>query len=377
MLPAVLAALLLAPATAGTSPSGAFPDVLIDDRGRPAERKALDAALERLKRSPTARRLARRHGRLAPVVLSFAPISGSTGTVLEDTTLGRSLWEQDPPAVLIDDRLAVSTRPITDILAHELYGHDLVLRAAQRSGGGVARLMENEAWSLAVGYVVALEAGDPVFADDAADWIAESTGAYYSQHLFSDSPERIELSLSEARAPRAAIAARLKELARRRRWVEVRKKDLAVWDFRLSHMEKVHGLDARSVRELQDSLDALANTLIPKRAALLDAAEPHLRSVQKWLDEPEGRAWQAQMAAVAADPYARGLEAEWAALGRRLARLKARQAKAPEPPTSAPRGVKQLGWEEVTVLVDKDKAAHPGHWQGAPETEAPVEWIVP
>lgn len=376
LLPAALAALLLAPAWAGTAPSRAFPEVLIDDRGHPAERRALDAALTRLKRSPTARRLARRHRRLAPVVLSFAPISGSSSSGLEDTTLGRSLCAQDPPGILIDDRLAVSTRPITDILAHELYGHDLIVRAAPRSAGGVAGLMENEAWALAVGYVVALEAGDPTFADDAADWIAESTGAYYSQHLFSDSPERIELSLSEAREPRAAIAARLRELARRRRWVEIRKKDMEVWNFRLAHMEKAHGLDARSVRELQDSLDVFTSTLIPNRAALLNAAEPHLKSVQQWLDEPEGRAWEAEMIAVSTDPYAMTLEADWAALGRRLAELRARQPKPPEPPPSAPAELKQLTWDEATALVDEDQAAHPGHWQGAPETEEPVDWIV-
>ena len=263
ILPTVLAALLLTPVSADTAPSLVFSEVLIDDRGHPAERIALNAALARLKRSPTARRLAKRHRKLAPVVLSFGPISRSTSSALEDTTLGRALFDRDPPGILIDERLVVSTRPITDILAHELYGHDLILRVAKQSANGIGWLMENEAFSLAVGHVVALEAGDPVFEDDAVDWIAESTGTYYSQHLFFDSPSRIELSLSEARAPRAAIDARLRELARRRRWVEIRKKDMTVWNFQLTHMEKFHGLDARSVRELQDSLDVFTSTKTP------------------------------------------------------------------------------------------------------------------
>ena len=150
-------------------------------------------------------------------------------------------------SVLINQGLSVSTHAFVETLAHELYGHGIILREAARERLDLGHLMENEAFSLAVGAVCALESGDSVMKEDLLDALSRSTSAYYAGFLFSDSAaQRLQLSLAEAGDPDAAIAARLDELARRRRHVALRSRDMAVWRWRLDHFERAHGADPRA-----------------------------------------------------------------------------------------------------------------------------------
>ena len=371
-----LAAILAWPASAAVRPSAHSSEIRIDDRGDARERRIIERALARIGSSPTARRLERRHRRLAPVTVSFAPISEGTATAIDVDLLGRTLVDQSPPAIKLNERLVVSTRTLVEVLAHELYGHDLILREARERGVELGYLTVNEGFSLAVGYLIAREAGEAALEDDAVDYMAESTGTYCAHHLFRDSPERIELCLPEARDARSAIAARLKEVARRRRSLAVSKKDLAVWNFYLSHLEQSHGLDRRAVARLREDLDSTAKDQLPTRRALLDAAEPHLKKVLAWLDEPEGRGWVARMSAAWKNPYTAALHEEWAGIGRRTSELRASRPERPKPPDPRP-AVQQLDWDEVSARIAKDRAEHADHFKNEPKTDPPVAWIVP
>ena len=113
---------LCVPCQAKTSASRAVPGVRIDDRGRPAERARLEAALAHLQGSPTARRLERRRRRLGPVTVAFA-VLGSSSAASPDGPWGRALTDREPPLILLDEGLAVSTHAFAETLAHELYGH--------------------------------------------------------------------------------------------------------------------------------------------------------------------------------------------------------------------------------------------------------------
>lgn len=336
----------------------------------------LEAALARMRKSPTARRLEKRRRRFEPVIVSFGEISESTSTSIDSDLLGRTHYDDTPPWIVLNERLIVSTRTLTETAAHELFGHDLIVPESRRTGADVSWLLENEAFSLAVGNLVALEAGEGTVDEDSIDWIAESTDTYRAEFLFKDSPAGIQLSLAEARDPCAAIAARLSELSRRRRSVEIRRKDMAVWNFELAHLEKEHGLDRLSVKDLQDDIDVWTSTIIPWRQALLDVAEPHLKTVQAWFEEPEGQAWVAELIAISTNPYSASLEAEWAGLGRSIAGARARLPRPPEAPPAPVPAVKQLTWDDVSALVKEDKEKNPNHWKDAPETEDPVDWIV-
>ncbi|MEK6537031.1 MAG: hypothetical protein AABZ63_06065, partial [Actinomycetota bacterium] len=204
---------------------------------------------------------------------------------------------------------------------------------------------------------------------------------------FTQSPDRLELSRREAEDPRAAVKARLKELSRRRRSLEVRKRDFALWKWQLDHFERGHGLDPRSVADLRESLDGWMKTMLPLRRSLLDKAEPHLQECLRWFDETEGRAFLARMPGLSAHPYALALEAELSALGRRLAKLKSgkpapqatalkARASAAAEPTASAAAVKQLDWDDITKMSDIDRAKHPEHWRNAPQTEPPLPWLI-
>ncbi|HAH07900.1 MAG TPA: hypothetical protein DCM05_15480 [Elusimicrobia bacterium] len=355
-----------------------MPGLLIDDHGSPRERELLDRALVRLQGSPTAKRLEARRRRLGPAVVAFAVLPGSAA-VPGDKTFGHVSTAPEGMSVRIDESLKVSSHAFIETLAHELYGHALIFPESKKAGADIGLLMENEGFSLAAGHLIALELKAPTNPDVLIDALTESPRAYYAERLFTQSPDRLELSRSEAADPRGAVMARQGELARRRRSLAVRGRDMAVWKWQLDHLERFHGLDPRSVRDLRESVEVWKSTMIPSQRALLDKAEPHMKECLRWFDaEPEGREYTARMAAVSSHPYALGLEAEWAALGRRIAALSA--AAPAEPPAPAKReaapAVKQLDWPDVERLASIDRAKHPEHWTYAPEAETPIPWLL-
>ena len=148
-----------------------------------------------------------------------------------------------------------------------------------------------------------------------------------------------------------------------------------MWTWQLDHFRDRHGLDPREVQDLRETLAVWVSTEIPARRALLDRAEPHLREVRAWLDTPEGRSYEAGMAAVSAHPYALALEAELAARGRRLAKLKAsRPVPAPEAAPAA--AVRQLDWDDIAKMATLDRAKHPEHWTDAPSTGESIPGLL-
>jgi hypothetical protein len=370
-----IAVLLAVPGAAETRPSRELPAIQIDDRGVAREREILEAALAKIKGTPTSRRLEPRRRRVPGAIVSFARFDDDPNPTLDGAFHGRTRLDRVPTEIVLNEKLAASTGTlIVETLAHELYGHALIVPEAAKEGVDIGWLVEHEGFSLAVGDLIAREAGEPARDEDRIDWIAESTAAYCDGVLFTDSPQRIELSLAEARDPKAAVAARLVELARRRTWISSRRRAYAAWTFRLDQLESVHGLDPRSTADLRESLRGLADDAIPQRQAILDAAEPHLRTVQTWLDEPEGKIWIATMTAVAASPVAARLEREWARLGIEIRARRAEETSKDGRPSAAPL-VRQLTWDDLGALVEKDRAAHPDHWTSEPRTDGPdVPW---
>jgi hypothetical protein len=276
--------------------------------------------------------------------------------------------------VELNEVLFISTDALIETLAHELYGHGVILRESGRLGLDLGHTVDNEAFSLAIGAVSALELGDPIGDEARVDALTLSTSAYADEVLFTDSPSRIDFSIDEARDPRGAIANRQKELARRRLSLSQRRKEILVWRWQIEHFEKVHRTDPRIFRDLRASLDD-DDVLSSSRRALLDAAEPHLNEVAAWLDEPDGRTFATGMVAMSTSPYMLNVDAELAALGRRIGELKAKRKSSPAPPVSP--AVKQAGWGDLIGMGIRDRAENPDHWKGAPETSATaLPWLA-
>jgi hypothetical protein len=367
-------ALWTATSTAETLPSKTLPGVSIDDRGRSSERSRLEAALGRLQRSATVRRMEARRRKQGAIVVAFAKLDTSTKSF--SGSHGHTDVDHEPARVEINEALIGSHRAFFETLAHELYGHGVLLREAARLGLDLGHTIDNEAFSLAVGAAAALEIGEPIEDEARLDALAVSPSAYAAEVLFTDSPARIEFTLEEARDPRAAIAARQKELARRRLSVSGRRREALVWRWKIEHFEKVHRAAPETFGDLRASLDELTRETLPGRSALLDAAEPHLKEVAAFLNGKDGRAFIAGMVATAASPYMKTLDADLAALGRRIAELRARRPKTTPAPVvpaaSIAPTVKQTDWNGLSVLEARDRRENPGHWTGAPEVQAPA-----
>jgi hypothetical protein len=353
--------------------------VTIDDRGRPAEGERLEAGLERLRRSAAVRGLEERRRKRGPMAVGFAALDTSTQAF--SGAHGNTDVHQRPTRVRINEGLFVSTHGFIETLAHELYGHGILLGEALALDLDVGHTIHNEGFALAVGMVAALEAGATVVEEPRLDALAVSTGAYAAEILFNDSKEkRIEFTLAEARDPRGAIAARRKELARRRLSVDGRRRESWVWRWRLEHFEKVHRVDPRALEDMRASVNGTLDSVLPEQRALLDAAEPHLKEVAAWLKGPEGRAFTAGMVAVSTSPYMRALDAELAALGRRIAALRASPPPAELSPAAAPGApaVEQIGWDALGDMCDRDRVENPDHWKRAPEAggQAALPWLA-
>ena len=366
------AALSIRPAAAEIFPSKVLSGVSIDDRGHPAEGARLEAALKHLQRSATVRRMEARRRKLGPLVISFAALDTSTEPF--SGSHGHTEVNRDSAQVQLNEVLYISTAAFIETLAHELYGHGVILRESARLGLDLGHTIDNEAFSLAIGAVSALELGDPIGDEARVDALTLSTSAYADEVLFTDSPSRIDFSINEARNPRAAITARQKELARRRLSLSQRRKEILVWRWQIEHFEKVHRTGPQIFKALRASLDN-DDVLSSSRRALLDKAEPHLKEVAAWLDEPDGRTFATGMVAASTSPYILSVDVELAALGRRIGELKAKRRSSPAPSISP--AAKQAGWGDLIGLGLRDRAENPDHWKGAPETStAALPWLA-
>lgn len=378
MLAPALALLLGLPAHANITESKALPGVLIDDRGRPAEGAMLEAGLERLRKSPTLRALEPRRRERGTFVVGFTKLDTSTAAF--SGAHGNTHIKETPIRVDLNEALFVSTHAFIETLAHELYGHGIHSVEAEALGLDVGHTIYNEANALAVGAVAALEVGASVNEEARLDALMRGTTAYEAEVLFEDAKEkRVEFSLKEAKNPREAIAARLKELARRRRSVEMRRQESLIWKWRVEHFTKVHRMDPKAFAEIRASVDPTLDAVLPEQKALLDAAEPYLREVAAWLETEDAREFTAGMVALSTSAYARELERELKGYAARIARLRAAVPASAATAEAAPAdAVEQVDWAGLDTLCREDRAEHPEHWKGVREPGAPAPpWLAP
>lgn len=367
-----------APARAAVTPSRAFPGIRIDDRGRAAEREAIEGALAALQGSRAAREreALRRRARLEAVVV-FDALDAPADAGL----MGRAELDTGSARVLLKESLLTAPHGLHQTLAHELYGHALTRGLAPKFlSSHIARLEEDEAHSSVLGAVAARELGYEEIPDARLDALLTGAGGYHAEVLFTDSPHRVTLSLAEARNPGEAVAARLRELARRRRTLDARDAGDRVWRAAFAHFEKAHRTPPAAFAAARASIEAWRKEVTAPRRALLDAAEGHLKEVVPFLATEEGLGYSRIMIALTRDAYPAALARETDGLARRLADLrKAAAAKAPPPADeaapAAPAGA--LSWEAVQELYDRDHAEFPAHWKNEARAAPAGEWLAP
>lgn len=152
--------------------------VAIDDRGVPAEGAALNAMLARLMDSPTGRELAAKFIKEdARAVISFEVIPNTKILDVDGrkdfwTSGGYTATREDPPGVRLNQAyLEAKGEDAPGTLAHELFGHALERKRAERFGVAASYLynQNEEANAGLIGWTVHAELGSGI--DDGWAWI--------------------------------------------------------------------------------------------------------------------------------------------------------------------------------------------------------------
>lgn len=332
----------------------------------PRANPALLAALAQVLETPTGRELAAAFVAEGASARVFMGELEGSAVVLRGgrKVLGGSGGSLD---ARMDPPLAVVNRHFLDVdpayrrlelphtLAHELLGHGLTARRAQKAG--FARALDyyrgDEALAALGGWLVSLELGAP--ADD--HWLrryAESPEDYYRGLSELAEAYSVTLSPAQMRAPQSAWRRRLLALEGRLRRIEESAAEHRRRRRFIEHLISVHGRERAPWSALLEESDALLG--YGAEYERRQASRAHW-AVQYAIDGAgvlNGPAVMREMRAAANSPFVRACEARIADYERRLrARLAARP---PAPPAASPAA--SATWADLDRLWDEEDPSH-------------------
>lgn len=328
---------------------------------------ALDDALRRLVKSPTARGLAQEllaTGEKPRV--SFEPgdcaVYTRDGRSAISGIAAKTATRARPPQVklcrgLLDAASDALARDLVVTLPHELLGHALeAVRARRLSPADAAQYesaAENETNASLVGWVVGLELGAAPadarmrrFLDDPDKYLAER--ALELQHYAG------ALARGERNDPAGVLRARLARLPAEREKVEAAVRGAEKWRAVIEHFVSVHGAARAAFAARLDAIERVERSYAPGRRAQLDAVEKILRERLSRRDERRE---------LVGGVFLAEEEKRIAGLRARLARLLSGKPAA-KPGLSTPIG--QFTRKQLVKLYEDDLREHPEHWPASP-----------
>jgi hypothetical protein len=343
-----------------------------ESHGDAAQRDALEDALARLVRTPTGVELAEEFVKLRqPVKIQFSKPAKEGGVVEQNgrkvlqTSGGFMRPEDGQPNVFLNKEYLLCSPgwredAIAATLAHELLGHSMIWTKAKAAGmikvNDVYR--GDEATAGLVGWLVSAELGLPLSNGHMWRYLEDREDFHKNLHVnlpyYSGTFSRAEMKAPSAalKARRVTVAAELKRLPAQRAEVA---RDQAVLD----HFVKVHGLDRKKVRSLEEGLK--------NQRVWHDAHEKSLGEIDAYIvarlkhyETDDGRKEAADLLRKSDDRYFDAAEARENKLAARLEKLTA--GRSPESSFPAtPAG--QLSWAEVRKMLAEDKKDNPDHWK--------------
>lgn len=192
----------------------------VDIQGTPEEKRALEGFLTRMLDSRTARQLAAQFiNEDARIKLSFEDIPGTEIVVVDGrkqfyTSGGHAHTKNNPPEVNLNKAyLQANTEEAPGTLAHEMLGHALERKRAERYGVEDIYLADEdeEANAGLIGWTVDAELGNRV--SDGWAWVYMDSPAKYHKQLKMNLPYYAgTLNTSEMEAPLRAYRSRLSEV---------------------------------------------------------------------------------------------------------------------------------------------------------------------
>lgn len=316
-------------------------NINIDDHGVPAEKAALESLLARLMDSKTARELSVQFiNEGARVDLSFEEIPNTRiftvdGVKVFRTSGGHTHTATVPPQVHLNRAyLEARKEDAPETLAHEMFGHALERKKAERFGVQDVYLddQDEEANAGLIGWTVGAELGNKV--EDGWAWIYMDNPANYHKRLKTNLPYYSRtLSTEEMKDPLSAYTKRLAEVNKLLPRIPIRRERYTILLKVTEHLpEPPHRMEASSFLTVREDISASIETL-PGNEQNLNEIKSYLEKLIFAYSGEEGRAKQEALAAKSKNDY---FEEKQKAMEERrqvLAGLMlARPNRTPEPP---------------------------------------------
>ena len=342
-----------------------------DDHGDPRQAAELDAAVNRLLESPTARTIAEEFiAQGKKVRVSFEPVENSkvielNGKKIIRASGGSTASDGDKIHVRLNkDYLGTDAdfiaAELPSTLGHELLGHGLEHIKARKAGvdDTYGAYHSNEANAGLVGWIVDAERGVPL--NDGHMWSylrdpeeyhrgLKTNMAYYAGTFSTEEMERVVPVLSER------LANAKKELARQPQLTAQEKAWLPIID----HFVSVHGIKSASFTSEREAIASYIDDTAPSRQARLQEIIAYVQSHMDWYKTKDGAKDIARMKADAKKPFF--AEVERAADARRT-HLKTLTDGRPQAESFTPPPPGQIERAELQEMYQKDKKEHPEHW---------------
>lgn len=343
--------------------------LILDARGDPLAREALDMAVRRLLESPTARELAADVVKRGLTIrVSFEELENSVvaqrgGHRSIEGYGGLSTHGTDGPWIKLNrDYLRIDTayllRDLPSTLGHEVLGH--ALGAARAAEAGLVnewnRWRGDEIGAGLVGWLVAAELGYDVEDAHMRRWLDDPEGYFRGMHLAGGYYAKT-FSAEEAADPRHAYAERLGRVEAALELLDREAAESLDWNAVIDHFKTAHGVDPRRIALVRMEL---ANAYHPAeraaaRARLLDVRR-ELQAALASLDDPAEAASVAAAAKGLRGPFFVEAEARLSLLGDRL---RAAAAAAPKP---RPRDPADFDMNQMREMYRRDLVENPSHW---------------
>ncbi|MDD2805730.1 MAG: hypothetical protein PHV33_09255 [Elusimicrobiales bacterium] len=289
--------------------------LVIHDRGVPAEGERLNALLSRVLDTPTGRQLAvefLQEGARAEISFDIIPdtqVLEINGKKTFWTSGGHAHTTMKPPQVHLNEaylQAKPEDAPIT--LAHELFGHTLERKRAERYGVQDSYIFHQneEANAGLVGWTVGAELGEKI--DNGWAWIYMANPEDYHKRLKTNLAYYAgTLSTEEMKDPLPVYQERLAGTDALLLRLPVKKEQNEIWLRIIDHLVKLHKLVEETFKSLVEEIKGIIAS-IPGSEARLGEIRAYLKQLIEKCAGSSGQAWVASLKRESENEYFRERE---------------------------------------------------------------------
>jgi len=341
--------------------------VVIQDRGVPAEGARLNALLARMMDSPTGRELAAKFIKEdAKAVLAFEEIPNTRVFTIDGrkefwTSGGHAETHKVPPEVHLNQAyMEAKAEDAPETLAHELFGHVLETKRAERFGvsNTLSYYQNDEANAGLIGWTVGAELGNKI--DNGWAWIYMDNPDNYHKQLKMNLPYYAgTLTTEEMKAPLATYQKRLVEVNKLLQQLPTRKKRNEDWLKIIAHLIETHKMDESSFLTLKESIKASQDTLPGTEKDLL-GIRGYLLYLINLISGEKGKELSASMARDSDNAYYKEMEQ---VLEKRRQVLSGLMLGKTQQSEAKPGRPGQVSWDQLSEMWKKDRESGECGWK--------------